>query len=163
MFCKCSVSCFAHFEREAGRGERGNVCLRLLSMVRAPHTHTIISSPATALPTVGACCEMGTAAASQSPESSPSEGVYLECGERSRRDLSVSGRFPCANLEGYRVNVVVIFTRCGALNTADYPPQRDIAADHRTPTNRHTKPPIPRYSPIKLKASKRQLPTSSRP
>lgn len=83
-------------------------------MVRAPHTHTIISSPATALPTVGACCEMGTAAASQSPESSPSEGVYLECGERSRRDLSVSGRFPCANLEGYRVNVVVIFTRCGA-------------------------------------------------
>ena len=66
----------------------------------------------------------------RAPESSPSEGPYRECSERSRRDLSVSGRFPCANLEGYRVNVIVIFTRCGAPNTADYPPQYAIAAEY---------------------------------
>lgn len=67
----------------------------------------------------------------RAPESSPSEGPYRECSERSRRDLSVSGRFPCANLEGYRVNVIVIFTRCGAPNTVDFPSQYAFAAETR--------------------------------
>lgn len=53
-------------------------------------------------------------------------------------------------LEGYSVDVAVFFTRYSALNSADCPLQRDIAADHRTPTDRHAKPPIPRCSPIKL-------------
>lgn len=31
--------------------------------------------------------------------------------------------------EGYGVNIVIIFARCGAPNTADYPPQYAIAAE----------------------------------
>lgn len=79
----------------------------------------------------------------------PTKCVPLRC-DGHRRDTAAKRGIRTNLKEGYSVDIVIIFARYGAPNTADYPLQRDIAADHRTPTNRHAKPPIPRYSPIKL-------------